>query len=195
MTFKTSSERLADAMERTRRQWREQIKAKAPPVPPKPDPFLAALREVEHLRQRVDEKVQALGNALRCLGETGMRQPRQVIGVFQDLSDFFATRLAPLLQTEEQTLFPFLEESSPDGGARVAGLRQDHAAILDKRQEFADHLQKGAALIEKGGLTREILLKILASGLELWELLDANMQSQTEIIHQCKACRVPRDQP
>jgi hypothetical protein len=193
MTVKTSSERLADAMERTRRQWKLRIKAEAAAEATMMnlDQFMVALKVVEDDHQLVLEKVQALRNTLHCLSETGEGQSQQVITKLQGLNDFLGTRLAAHLEEEERTLFPFLEQSFPEGGALVARLRLDHAAILEKQREFANCLEIAAELVDDG-LTRVVLLDLLAFGLELWELLDAHAHTETQAIRQCLVCRLPR---
>lgn len=190
MTVKTSSERLADAMEQTRQRWKLRIKseAAATAVTMNLDQFTAALKVVEDDHQLVLEKAQALRKVLRSLMETEDRHPHQVIAKLQDISDFLGTRLAGHLDEEETALFPFLEQSLPEGGALVARLRLDHAAILEKRQEFANCLEIAAELVD-GGLTHAVLLDLLAFGLELWELLDAHAHSETQGIRQCIAYR------
>jgi hypothetical protein len=193
MTVKTSSERLADAMERTRRQWKLRIKAEAAATAAKTslDQFMAALKVVEDDHQLVLEKVQALRNALRCLSEAEEGRPQQVITTLQGINDFLGTRLTAHLEEEERMLFPFLEQSFPEGGALVARLRLDHAAILEKQREFANCLEIAAELVDDG-LTRVVLLDLLAFGLELWELLDAHAHTETQAIRQCLVCRLPR---
>jgi hypothetical protein len=189
-----SSERLADAMERTRRQWGLRIKAEAAAAAAATinlDQFMAALKVVEDDHQLVLEKVQALAKALNCLRETGERQPNQVIASLQGFNEFLGSRLASHLEEEERTLFPFLEQFCPEGGSLVARLRMDHTAILSKCREFANCLQIAAELVDDG-LSRAVLLDLLAFGLELWELLDAYAHTETQAIRQCLVCRVPK---
>jgi len=192
LTMKTSSERLADAMEQTRRKWRLRIKAEAAVAEAtiNLDQFMAALKVVEDDHQLVLEKVQALRNALCCLSEAGEQQPHQAIAILKDLSAFFGARFAKHMEEEEKNLFPFLEQTVPEGGSLVARLRLDHTAILNKRQEFADCLEIAAELMDDG-LSRAVLLDLVAFGLELWELLDAHAHAETQAIRQCMVCRLP----
>jgi Hemerythrin HHE cation binding domain len=192
MTLKTSSERLAEAMERTRRQWGLRINTEAAAAAAATvnlDQFMAALKVVEDDHQLVLEKVQALEKVLHCLSETGERQPNRVIASLQGFDEFLGSRMASHLEEEERTLFPFLEQSSPEGGSLVARLRMDHTAILSKRQEFANCLEI-AAEIADDGLTRAVLLDLVAFGLELCELLDAQAHCETQAIRQCLVCRL-----
>jgi hypothetical protein len=193
MTVKTSSERLADAMERTRRQWKLRIKAEAGAAAAAMNlnQFIAVLRVVEDDHQLVVEKVQALRKALTCLMETGEPQPRQVIAKLQKVNDFLGTRFASHLEEEERTLFPFLEQSLPGGASLVTRLELDHAAIVHKQQEFANCLQIATELLDDG-LTRAVLLDLLTFGLELCELLDAHAHSETQAIRQCLVCRLTK---
>jgi hypothetical protein len=188
--MKTSSERFADAMKRTRRQWELQMKANAAAAATtiNLDQFMAALKVVEDDHQLVLKKVQALRNALGCLGETG---GHHVIAKLQELNDFLGPRLAGHIEEEERTLFPFLEQTFPDGRPMVARLRQDHKAILDKRQEFGNCLQLASELGDDG-LTRAVVLDLIAYGLDLWELLDAHAHTETQAIRQCMICHVSR---
>jgi hypothetical protein len=152
---------------------------------------MAALKVVEDDHQLVLEKVQALGKALRCLSGAGDRQPNRVITILQGFNDFLAGRLASHLEEEERMLFPFLEGSFPEGSSLVARLRMDHRALLSKSQEFANCLEIAAELVD-GGLTRAVVLDLVAFGLELWELLDAHAHNETQAIRQCLVCRLPK---
>ena len=96
MTLKTTAERLAEAMERTRRQWGLRIKTEAAAAAAATvnlDQFMAALKVVEDDHQLVLEKVQALEKVLHCLSETGERQPNQVIASLQGFDEFLGSRL------------------------------------------------------------------------------------------------------
>jgi hypothetical protein len=180
-------------MERTRRQWKLRIKAEAGAAAAAMNlnQFIAALKVVEDDHQLVVEKVQALRKALACLTETGQRQLRQLIAKLQNVHDFLGTRFASHLEEEERTLFPFLEQSLPDGASLVTRLKLDHTAIVGKRQEFANCLEIAAELVDDG-LTRAVLLDLLAFGLELCELLDAHAHSETQAIRQCLVCRLAK---
>jgi hemerythrin-like domain-containing protein len=194
MTVKTTSERLAEAMEQTRRQWKLRIKAEAEAAAAatmRLDEFLAALKVVEDDHQFVLEKVQALRKAVSCLMDSGEHEPHQVVAMLQKLNDFLGTRFAAHLEEEERTLFPFLEQSLPEGSALVARLMLDHTVLLRKRQEFANCLEIAAAVVN-GGLTRAVVLDLFAFGLELCELLDAHAHNETQAIRQSMVCRLPK---
>lgn len=187
----TSSERLADATERTRQRWKARSKNQASADRSNLDHLFAALRIVEQDHQLVVEKAQALRSALAYLRETGDRQAPQVIGNLRRLNEFFESHLAAHMEDEERTLYPLLENSMVEGSALVDQLTAEHTAIVTKYREFADCLQI-AAEVGEDGLAHSVVLDLLAFGLDLWEALDAHARTETQAIRQCLVSALPQ---
>jgi hemerythrin-like domain-containing protein len=194
MAAKTSSERLGDAMGRSRRQWKLRIQAEAEAAATvmNLDQFMTALKILEDDHQLVLENLQALRNASHYLSEIGEPRTQKVAAMLRKANDYLGTRLTAHLSEDESFLFPFLEKAIPDGGTLVARLRSDHATILEKRQEFA-HLLEVAAQLENDGRSKAVLFDLLAMGFKQCELLDAHAHNETQAIRQCIAARLSKN--
>jgi hemerythrin-like domain-containing protein len=149
------------------------------------DEFLAAMNTVEKDHQLVLDKVQALRETVADVFDPANVDAQRVVNRFRDINNYFATQFTAHMEEEEMTLFPFLEEYKPGGRELVARLRQEHAEILRKREEFGNCVEFAAEL--EDGITRMVLRDLLAYGWELWEHLDRHAHTETRAVHECLA--------
>jgi iron-sulfur cluster repair protein YtfE (RIC family) len=143
----------------------------------------AALNTVEQDHRLVLNKMQALKDAVNQLLDPEDSDLEPVLHRLRDSNEFFATQFASHMAEEETTLFPLLEQLQPEGPALVARLRQEHAEIRRKREEFGNCLELAVELEE--GLTTMVRRDLLAYGWELLELLDNHAHAETQAVHQC----------
>lgn len=144
--------------------------------------LMAVMNTVEEDHRQVLENLQALKETLRSLTGTE-RSPCPVLVRLNEETNRFTKRFAEHTREEEKTLFPFLAEHLPDEPNLVGGLRQQHDAISRKREEFRDCLAMAQELGD--GLSRAVLLDVLASGWELLDLLDEHAREETKAVQKC----------
>jgi hypothetical protein len=147
--------------------------------------FLAALNTVEQDHRLVLDKVQALREAVTCLLDPDVADPAKVVDRLREIDTFLGTQFEAHMEEEETTLFPLLEQDSPEGADLAARLRREHAEIRRRRTEFGDCLAVAAGL--EGGAPRMVLMDLIVYGWELWELLDYHAHIETRAVHQCLA--------
>lgn len=147
--------------------------------------LISVMDIVEQDHDLVLNRIHSLKEATHCLLEVGRVKPQPLLRRLRELNDFFVTRLAAHFEEEEQSLFPYLEQTLPDGPALVARLRSDHKAINRKREEFANCLELASEL--EDGITRAVVEDLFTYGWDLWDLLDQHAHAETESLRQCIA--------
>jgi hypothetical protein len=155
--------------------------------------FMAALNTVEQDHSLVLDKMEALKETVSCLADLEGRDRRRGLTRLREINDYFATRFAAHMDEEEATLFPLLEKLMPGGRELVARLRQDHAAIQRKREEFGNCVDFAAELEE--GLTKMVVRDLITYGWDLWELLDKHAHEETRAVRQCLAAHLADEPP
>jgi hypothetical protein len=146
------------------------------------DEVLFALSLVEEDHQLVLDKVQALKGAVSHVLAPTAADARRVLDQLRGAHEYFATHFEVHMRDEEVGLLPLLEQQ-PGGVEVVARLRQDHAEIRRRREDFGNCLQVAAELGD--GITRAVARDLLAYGWELWELLDRHAHTETVAVCQC----------
>jgi hemerythrin-like domain-containing protein len=101
----------------------------------------------------------------------------------REINNYFATEFTCHLEEEEETLFPLLEQYSPEATEVVVRLRSEHETIRRRCEEFDNGLQ--VALDLEDGLNKTVLRDVFIYGWRLWELLDDHAHLETQVIHRC----------
>jgi hemerythrin-like domain-containing protein len=144
---------------------------------------MAALNTVEQDHRLVLDRMQALKDTVSWLMDHNVEEVRQGLLQLREINKYFATEFACHLEEEEQTLFPLLEQCSPEGKELVEQLRTEHDRIRSRCQELDDCVQ--VAIDLEDGLRRAVLRDVYVYGWRLWELLDDHARLETRAIHQC----------
>lgn len=147
--------------------------------------IMAALGTVEQDHELVLEKIRALRTVVGLLLEPKDFDPRRVLSQLREIRDYLATQLEAHFEEEDETLFPILEQQSPNGPQLVASLRQEHDEIRRKREEFTNCLEVATEL--EDNLPRAVLRDLVIDGWELWSLLDHHANAETEGVQECVA--------
>jgi hemerythrin-like domain-containing protein len=147
--------------------------------------LMSALNTVEQDHRLVLDNVETLKETVSCLLEPNGADLRRSLAKLEEINAYFATQFEAHMEEEETTLFPMLEQQKPDGAALVAGLRQDHEEIRNKRKDFENCLQIAVEL--EDGLTKLVLRDLLIYGLDLWERLDKHAHAESQAVHKCAA--------
>jgi hypothetical protein len=142
---------------------------------------MAALNTVEQDHQIVLDKAQALKETVGCLIDPAGLDPHRVLDRLRDISRYCGTQLEAHMEEEEVTLFPLLEGHHPEGPELVTRLRQEHAEIRRKREEFDNCLHVAGDL--EDDLPERVLTDLLAYGWDLWEALDAHAHAEAQAVH------------
>ncbi len=144
---------------------------------------MAALGTVEQDHRLVLDRMQALKETVNCLTDRPADDVRQILLQLREINNYFATEFTCHLEEEEQTLFPLLEQYSPEGTEVVTRLRSEHDTIRRLCKEFDNGLQVALDLEE--GLNKTVLRDVFIYGWRLWELLDDHAHLETQAIHRC----------
>ncbi len=144
---------------------------------------LAALDTIEQDHRLVLERMQALKETVNCLMYQNATDIRQVLFKLREINKYFSTEFLCHSDDEDQTLFPLLEQSLPEGKSLVTRLRAEHDMIRRRCEEFDGSLQ--IALDLEDGLNRTVLRDVFIYGWRLWELLDDHARVETQAIQQC----------
>jgi iron-sulfur cluster repair protein YtfE (RIC family) len=147
--------------------------------------FMAALNTVEQDHRVVLDNIQTLKDAVSRLLGAGDTDPTRILDQLREITTYFATQFEAHMEEEETTLFPVLDQHKPEGPDLVARLRQEHADIRRKREEFENCLQVADGL--EGGAPKMVLVDLLAYGWDLWEFLDNHAHAETRAVHECLA--------
>jgi iron-sulfur cluster repair protein YtfE (RIC family) len=143
--------------------------------------LMAALNAVEQDHQILLDKLQALKDAVgRLVDPDG--DMAKVLDQLREIHGYLATQLEAHMDEEETTLFPLLTSQGPGGTELVARLRQEHAEIRRRREEFANCLCVVGDL--EDGPPRMVLWDLLEYGWDLWEFLDDHAHLETQAVHQ-----------
>jgi hypothetical protein len=145
------------------------------------DELLFALSLVEADHRLVLDKVRALREAVGYVLDPSA-DARAAVARLRDAHQFFATQFEAHMEEEEAGLVPLLARQ-PGGAEVVARLRQDHAEIRRRREEFGNCLQVAAEV--EDDLTPRVVRDLLAYGWELWEMLDRHAHAETVAVYQC----------
>jgi hypothetical protein len=111
----------------------------------------AALNTVEQDHRLVLDKIQALKDAVCRLLEPEV-DVAQVIDQHREIHAYLATQFEAHMEEEETTLFPLLERQGSEDSGLVVRLRQQHAEIRRRREEFGNCLRVAGDL--EGGSLR-----------------------------------------
>lgn len=144
--------------------------------------LMAVMKAVEEDHRQVLDKLQALQAALGCLTGTE-KSPWPILTRLGEVNTLLARRSAEHAAEEERTLFPFLVQNLPDEPHLVEDLRHEQDEINHKREEFGDSLVMAQQL--GSGISRAILLDVIASGWELLDLLDRHAHAETAAVQKC----------
>jgi hypothetical protein len=144
--------------------------------------FAAALGTVEQDHQLVLDRVQALKELVAALMAPADIDAPQLFARLRELDNFFVTQLLTHMDEEEKTLFALLEQSPPEGPALAERLRQEHATLRHKLDEFTSCLDVARQLQERP--PRAVLRDLVAYGWELWVLLDKHAHDETRGIQE-----------
>ena len=144
--------------------------------------LMAALNTVEQDHRLVLDKIQALKETVCRLLDPEMNAG-QVLDQLREIHAYLATQFEMHMEEEESTLFPLLEQEKPEGADLVARLRQEHAEIRRRREEFVNCLWVAGDL--EGGPPPMVLWDLLQYGWDLWEFLDNHAHVETRAVHQC----------
>ncbi len=145
------------------------------------DQLIAVMGAVEQDHRLVLKKVKALKEALGCLSGIE-KEPTPVLEKLQELKRFLENRFGRPTKKEE-VLFSFLKQNLAEKPDVVESLRHEYGEINRKREEFGDCLDLAQGL--GNGLTRAVLLDVLAFGFELWDLLDLHVYHETKAVQEC----------
>jgi hemerythrin-like domain-containing protein len=145
--------------------------------------FAPALATVEQDHQLVLDRMQLLREVVTALlAPEGIDAP-QVFGRLQELDNFFVTQFATHMDEEEKTLFPLLEQFSPEGPALAERLRQEHTTLRRKLEDFGNCLAVARDLQDRP--PRAVLRDLLTYTWDLWDALDKHAHEETRGVHEC----------
>src|SRR6516165_9546552 len=144
--------------------------------------LMAALNTVEQDHRLVLDKIQALKETVCRLLDPEVNTA-QVLDQLREIHTYLATQFEAHMEEEETTLFPLLEQQHAEGLELAARLRQEHAEIRRRREEFVNCLWVAGDL--EGGPPPMALWDLLEYGWDLWEFLDNHAHVETRAVHQC----------
>jgi hemerythrin-like domain-containing protein len=143
----------------------------------------AALTTVEQDHQLVVDKLQALHEVVAALMSPAEIDVPRVFGRLRELDNYFVTQFTTHMDEEEKTLFPLLEQLTPDGPTLVERLRQEHTTLRRKLDDFSNCLAVAGELEDRP--PRVVLRDLLTYSWEVWDLLDKHAHAETQGIHEC----------
>jgi len=155
--------------------------------------LMAALNTVEQDHRLVLDKVQALKEAVSCLLEPSITDMRCTLRRFWEINEFLSTQFTSHMEEEETSLFPFLEQYTPEGRDLVGRLRLEHEEIRRMREEFGNCLHVASEL--EPDLPKAVLRDLLADGWALWEIMDNHAHAETQGVRQCIARQLGEETP